>query len=262
MKKIIIWLITLSSSFLITVSAQSPLPLIDTYGFAQPSWHGNDHFVMVGEYDQLTVSMAKAPWEAFTLNLEPTAPVEDPVLTFKARASSELALRMDVYASPEARRPESSTTFTIPAGEGYEQFVLRLPVVHTFIQPDQSGANTADMDQPYVLLYPKPGEYHQGELAIKDMYLGSAARAEEMASEVDINVFPNPARNRVNIDMPAETFERMLLHDLSGREVYEKQVTHAPSGIEFLDIRGMEKGMYILRLIGPYQQKTAKISIQ
>ena len=67
-------------------------------------------------------------------------------------------------------------------------------------------------------------------------------------STLEMNVFPNPSSTRFNVKLPKAQFSRLKLLDLAGREVANKQIDNLNNGeLEYLDVRSLENGVYILK---------------
>ncbi|MBX7108764.1 MAG: T9SS type A sorting domain-containing protein [Chitinophagales bacterium] len=82
---------------------------------------------------------------------------------------------------------------------------------------------------------------------------------EPLANTVEVQVAPNPFHDFTNISFKGN-FENICIMDLTGRIVFSETI-QGRSSIQ-LDRIGLENGMYVVKLISPHQQLTAKMLIQ
>lgn len=77
-------------------------------------------------------------------------------------------------------------------------------------------------------------------------------------------VFPNPSSgNFTFLATPnkKETFH-LSLWDMSGKKLYERNLTISDSHLENLDFSALPKGMYLLRIATDKEKKTEKLIIR
>ncbi|TAH27132.1 MAG: T9SS C-terminal target domain-containing protein [Cytophagales bacterium] len=70
---------------------------------------------------------------------------------------------------------------------------------------------------------------------------------ENSFNQHGVKVYPNPAKNLINIDLANNNFSQIILLDVTGREVFTNKVT---SQTEKIDLSDLKKGLYILQLNG------------
>lgn len=73
-------------------------------------------------------------------------------------------------------------------------------------------------------------------------------------------VYPNPAKDRITVEMPAQSIQAIRISDLNGRLVLE-QFENGSNQTE-LSVSSLNKGLYLLEVITPVGSSVQKISIQ
>jgi len=260
-KRIAVWIALVPLLALHAMAQQTPA-YMQAEGFALKGWHGNGHFALHEGYRELTVSMKKLPWEAFTLMAEQTQAVSKPVLHFKVQSDKDIRLRVDVHNGKNGSAPRLSEEFAISGSGDFQEVQINLPEVYEFGSPADVKSQTQNaIEQPFVLFYVNPGKPFTGDISIKDFYLGTA-EALQQELPPPVYVFPNPSSTRINVDMPKGDFHTIALRDYAGKEVVHKPVLKGAKNLDFIDVRGLQKGVYLLQLIGTKSNYTTKISIQ
>jgi len=69
-----------------------------------------------------------------------------------------------------------------------------------------------------------------------------------LAGEPEVNVFPNPATNEVQLTMQKGSIRELHLFDTTGRRIYQKTV-NANVGSVRLSLENYENGLYILEIV-------------
>ncbi|MBK7408688.1 MAG: T9SS type A sorting domain-containing protein [Saprospirales bacterium] len=82
----------------------------------------------------------------------------------------------------------------------------------------------------------------------------------ERLSPASLRVFPNPAADAVTIQLPPDYAGEVALFDALGRQVRSTIVEHQKQ--VQLNLTGLEKGLYIVRLAPPFSVQGAKLIIQ
>lgn len=82
----------------------------------------------------------------------------------------------------------------------------------------------------------------------------------ELLPQGALNVFPQPARDRLYVEFPAGSATRVALYDLLGREVYAENVSPQLASTR-LDIAGWAPGVYVLVVTGDGAQRTRSVVI-
>ena len=82
-----------------------------------------------------------------------------------------------------------------------------------------------------------------------------------MALESQINVYPNPSNGKFNIEVP-QSFNIALLSvcDLMGKEIYSQNFSGQNSKY-LLDLNGLSKGIYLLKIESKDQTVSKKLLI-
>lgn len=75
---------------------------------------------------------------------------------------------------------------------------------------------------------------------------------------IALNVYPNPAKDVINLDFAGEV-EALQLSDLAGRVLLQQ---NAVSSTHTLDVRGLEKGVYVLTVATKDGMASRKIVIE
>ncbi len=82
---------------------------------------------------------------------------------------------------------------------------------------------------------------------------------EEVAAE--ISLYPNPARNHVNIRLtPEHTYNQVDIVDYSGKVVYHRPLEQISAIVE-INTSGISNGIYLLRLHGQNESKVIRLAI-
>ena len=223
------------------------------------SWYANDNFSLIEGYQDLTVSMHKRGFEAFTLAIPKTTLTKDGAfLSFRLKSSSDIELRIDYHDTNLSNLDEAQQIIFIPGDEKYHNVRILFPKTYQFSVPDQDSVAIIDKEASHLLFYVNPGKAYAGDLTMKEFFLGSIEDQEEFLSQRTMQVFPNPAHSRINIQIPTGEFHSLKLVDMSGREVMTQSLSQEIDGIAYLDIRQITKGIYMLRLEGK-QYATSKM---
>lgn len=100
----------------------------------------------------------------------------------------------------------------------------------------EAEANSGQPSSPgNELLFPEP------ETTPRPIAAGEPDRLEE------VRLFPNPARDFIEVQMPTQTYAQYLIFDLEGRVVSFGLIN---STNEFIPIDRLPRGTYLLRLKG------------
>jgi O-glycosyl hydrolase len=75
----------------------------------------------------------------------------------------------------------------------------------------------------------------------------------------DVLIYPNPARDRINVEIPVDAYDRLRLIDNTGRVVMQKNIVSEKTVI---DAGGLDKGIYFLELSGNNKKNIFKVSMQ
>jgi hypothetical protein len=77
---------------------------------------------------------------------------------------------------------------------------------------------------------------------------GLKSTAESEIGQSDINIYPNPAKENINIELGRSTFTSLEIYDISGKLIDSRPI----SGVDYLklELGGYKKGLYILNFKG------------
>lgn len=104
-------------------------------------------------------------------------------------------------------------------------------------------------------------------------YDGSSTNAPQLIIEYTINsingldskssvnlpsVYPNPAKNRLFVDMRGNSFDDIAIYDLVGRLVLKKQIDNTEKNFN-LDISSLAKGLHLINLRKGVEMYTSKV---
>jgi hypothetical protein len=127
-------------------------------------------------------------------------------------------------------------------------------------QSRASGTNNESISRSYT-----PGTYYaqvrprnNGQLNATQCYtlkvqLGTATEANlgvesisHLELQTTINIFPNPAQDRLNIYKIGPEQHKMVIYDVQGKLVYEQKLTDM---LTTLDIQDLKSGIYLVRVM-------------
>ncbi len=96
--------------------------------------------------------------------------------------------------------------------------------------------------------------FQQGKITV------ITATSELNGLSMDVNVYPNPVRNMLNIEFKgrADQFVRITLMDLNGKLMLEREINN-PSNIKRINLNGTPAGTYMLKVNIGGRGKTFKI---
>lgn len=249
---------------LFTTPTQAQLTTFDENfsSYKVEGWYGNSHYALIEGYREITASMNKQPWEAFTLALREVEHIKAPYMRFKIKSSSDIRLRIDYHNKNFTNLEDASRLFVVKGNGNYTEVIYEFPQIFKATTPDGNEVIDESDLISHILFYVNPGENFAGDVSIKDLYVGSL---ETDAPDVQPNlvVFPNPTNTRVNIDIPEGTFTHMELYDMAGRKLLYKDVSSRElEQPESLDVRSLKKGIYLLSLVGPLEVRSARVVVQ
>ncbi len=155
------------------------------------------------------------------------------------------------WASPNTGATNSSRFTGIPGG-------MRDPVNHVFSTLGENGlcwtssqygaANAWSVYlwylSPGVDHNPAPKRYGLSIRCIKDVAVGVG----ETKKEQNVNIFPNPAYNKVQISVEENKVWNLRMYDASGRCVLQDRLSNPVAEI---DISALNKGIYIVEISYP-----------
>lgn len=220
-------------------------------------WYGNQNFSFSDYQNELIISINKNPWEAFTLKISSFELMNNPVVNLQIKADQNLVLRIDI----------SDGIFVSSATEIIEKS-LAASVLFTDLKFDFTDV-LSDIDlseNTYLIFYVNPGKKFTGQISIQDVeFLNETNTKNEVKKSEEENsliIYPSPATDFAFIEIPNEEFLFLKVVDLTGKEILSFD-TNGISGFEFrLDVNNLEKGCYIVKLIGSNKTWSGKLVVQ
>ncbi len=76
------------------------------------------------------------------------------------------------------------------------------------------------------------------------------ANEESVASNLEMIVYPNPSKGELNIMLPSNNYKEVSVLDITGRVVLTQTIKANGTGNEYLNLSGLQKGMYIISAKG------------
>ncbi|MCF8358162.1 MAG: T9SS type A sorting domain-containing protein [Prolixibacteraceae bacterium] len=84
---------------------------------------------------------------------------------------------------------------------------------------------------------------------------------KNVTNYAELNVYPNPAKDVLNIDIPSVAFAEITLSDISGKVILTKTIGQNAS-VERLSVSELKSGIYLLTVSGPAEISRAKVVVQ
>jgi hypothetical protein len=81
-------------------------------------------------------------------------------------------------------------------------------------------------------------------------YQNVTANEESIASNLEMIVYPNPSKGEVTIMLPSNNYKEVSVLDITGRVVLTQTIKANGTGNEYLNLSGLQKGMYIISAKG------------
>jgi hypothetical protein len=98
------------------------------------------------------------------------------------------------------------------------------------------------------------------QIVIKDFSIGSSLIGIDEVNENYINIYPNPASNKIFIEQKQFQQCDIILQDLLGRQLLSKKITDTRKSE--IDISNLNNGIYLLTISSKQNQSTKKIVVQ
>ena len=96
-----------------------------------------------------------------------------------------------------------------------------------------------------------------GVVHVIDAVLLPMLSSSEEIEEIELNIYPNPASDKINIDAKRNAFQNATIYDMTGRTMIKTIINE--NG--FIDVSSLEDGAYIIRLISDKNIATQKLQI-
>ncbi len=81
---------------------------------------------------------------------------------------------------------------------------------------------------------------------------------EQLNDNLNLKIFPNPAKNSITISQTEPTFNKYEIYSLNGKLVAENKITNI---LQKVDLSAYSEGMYIVKLIGDQKVAFKKIVV-
>lgn len=223
--------------------------------------HANDSFTLVDGYEEITFSMAKSPWEGITFELANLEPVLNPAMSFKMYSKQPLEIQIDFLDKNHEIIPDLRFLKQVPGGK-FSEITASLSRTFQVISPGADPEGELVEFPAYAILYVQPGKRFNGDINVKDFYLGSIdLHAVSLASE-SLKVFPNPAKNLLNVDLPEDGFSELMIYDIAGKVQLTSPIEITNSNLLHVDVSNLPPGIFYLSIVGRDKSKTQKIVIK
>lgn len=93
---------------------------------------------------------------------------------------------------------------------------------------------------------------------VYDLQVNVTVGVDEL-QQTDINIFPNPASDFIQINSLNENIELVSIYDLNGRKIISQQINSSTS---MIDVIGLKSGIYFVEVITNTQTQTQKLLIK
>ncbi|MES2733710.1 MAG: T9SS type A sorting domain-containing protein [Bacteroidota bacterium] len=191
-----------------------------------PQWHGNDHFKVIHQEGMVRVAMNKMSWESFSVNIKDLASAKG-IISFEVKTSQPIRLQIDGFT---ADKTQVHLWNAEVSGDDFQPLFYNL----------SSSAFSID----HLIFYVNPGEAYQGEVYFKGLGGSTSVEGEGATRSQLISLFPNPAREVVNIGLPNENFDQLSIYDVLGRLVLEQAIIGAN---QVVNLQGRRAGVYLIK---------------
>ncbi len=201
------------------------------------SWYANDHFQLHQKGEVMQVSIDKKPWEVFTLKLGEKDLSAAPQLLLRMKSLEAIELKIMVVDTELRSSKSNAQTFYL---DGSDDFKLL-----TFDFADQK--EIVDLHKiSHIHFQVNPGQIYTGEVAIQDLRLGKPPVELSHSNLHQIQLFPNPTTEMVNIRSEKLPFDEVEIVQLSGSQLIQK--SFSPQHHYRLNLQGLLPGVYLLRV--------------
>tara|TARA_B100000809_G_C15136176_1_gene530695 strand:- start:1417 stop:2658 length:1242 start_codon:yes stop_codon:yes gene_type:complete len=116
----------------------------------------------------------------------------------------------------------------------------------------------------YRIIFTAFGGSSNGNFVFTKEKIGTTVGIEDgKVSEEILNVYPNPATSEINLTFIGGAEQTLLsIYDVSGKEVFQKQINNIGLNQENIDVSNLDRGIYILMLTTENSHSSQKIIIQ
>lgn len=104
--------------------------------------------------------------------------------------------------------------------------------------------------------------YHGNPIMIDNVIISQITGENELTFENEINIFPNPTRGTINIQLPEEhDFYELEVLNQYGKTIIRKKLNSHSKSVFLNESTSLSSGVYIIRLSGMNQQKLKKVVV-
>jgi len=196
----------------------------------------------------------------FAENTPPDPPVS---LTSTVSGSS---VRLGWTRGKDDQTPKPGETFNLFVGTAPDSVNIVSPMsdIATGFRRIASKGN-ANADTVWTINDLAPGQYFWSVQAVDNGFLGSAfapkqtftvnAVGMEERKGFSVSISPNPVHDLLMVNLTTNGDYRLTVTDLSGKSILEKKFSRQT---ETLDVSGLPKGIYIIRICSEEKMLSAK----
>ncbi|MEZ4884572.1 MAG: T9SS type A sorting domain-containing protein [Chitinophagales bacterium] len=245
-----------------TTKAQTTSPILQNSPVV--AWYGNDNFSFAANEDILKVSMDKHPFEGFTLQLaDLDLDLKDELLvSVKVKTAKQIDMRIDLHDGTYSTASDVNVIQTVVSNEKFATITYDFSSI---IDKLQTG------EIPYMLFCVNPGFNYEGEVYLKDLSISTGSEDVSVGIDALVNngmvtnelsVFPNPASEFTNIQLPANhAFKELILQNITGKTILHQDIPEGLTTMQLKNLGRIEKGLYLLSVYGETEVLTTKLSI-
>lgn len=212
----------------------------------------NQNFQITQNQDEVTVDMAKNPWESFTMAVSSQEILSNPVVNIDIKTNKPIALRVDltdgVFMSNET---------------GIVKKEIRQTNCFTSVSFDFTNLiSNIDLNgEVYLIFYVNPGECYKGQISIRNFKLSAELTTTPKNKCSGFKMFPSPATTFTTIEIPDENFETLSLIDMNGRMVSTFDISFYNGTAYTLYLSDVPSGYYNVKISGETNSITEKLII-
>lgn len=161
----------------------------------------------------------------------------------------------EISSSIQATSSEDGLIYLVPEGTDAELDRIKEVSVYTADVEANTPVNLslADLSGGEYWLY---AQDNSGNISEKQTLTANTAVGMDDVFESEVRVYPNPAREFVNIELGDAVSASLEIFSLNGQLLYSMDQLHSSQQI---DLSGFEKGMYMLSIRSGKSQKIKKL---
>jgi len=205
-------------------------------------WFGNRNFSFVEKNDLLKVVINKNPWESFTLKIDNTNLMSNPIVNIEVASNQLITLRIDisdgVFMSSQVKTLGCKV-------EGNGMF-------YNLTYDFSETLNDVNLSKDaFLVFYVNPGKKFNGEILFKDIKFSSNSDMQQnLNSKEYFEIYPSPAKSFTNVIIPDNNFYYLAIMDITGKTIIKIDVTNYNGRTYRVDLVNFVKGNYLVQLVG------------